>query len=111
TTRRRALVYAAGPALLAACGGGGSPAPAPAPSPPPPPPVAIAPVIAVQPASQSVLAGGAVLFSVEIANGAGVAYQWTRDGADLAGATTSTFTHAPVSLLDSGAVFSVRASN
>ena len=106
TTRRHALVYALGPVLVTACGGGSSDAPAPAPAPPPAPPV-----IAVQPASAAVLAGGAVVFSVQPASSGGVSYQWMRDGADLAGATGSTFTHTPVSLLDSGTVFSVRASN
>jgi hypothetical protein len=44
-------------------------------------------------------------------NSNGAAYQWLRNGVEIAGATESSLTYAPVSLLESGAVFAVRVSN
>jgi len=74
------------------------------------PPVA-APAIAQSPANASAVAGGAVAFSVQVNDSSGAAYQWLRNGAEIAGATASSLTYAPVSLLESGALFSVRVSN
>lgn len=115
-TRRAALIYALTPVLLSACGGGSSDA-APPITPPPdaPPPVApppgTLPEITRAPADLSAAAGGAAVFSVEVNNGNAATYQWLRNGAEIAGATESSLTYAPVSLLESGAVFSVRVTN
>jgi RHS repeat-associated protein len=60
------------------------------------------PVIAVQPFSQSVCFGGAVVFSVSVTGSAPLTYQWLKSGTNVAGATDSSFTMANVSSLDSG---------
>ena len=106
TTRRAALIYALTPVLLSACGGGSSDA-----APPITPPAEVPPTIARPPADTTVVAGGGAAFSVEVNNGNAATYQWLRNGAEIAGATESSLTYAPVSLLESGVVFSVRVTN
>jgi hypothetical protein len=110
TTRRAALIYGLGPVLLSACGGGSSEAPLPVAPPPVVHPSEVAPAISQSPVNATVLAGSAATFSVEVIDSNGAAYQWLRNGAELAGATASSLTYAPVSLLESGALFSVRVS-
>lgn len=100
TTRRAVLIGALGPALLSACGGGSSGTAA-----------ETLPQIAKQPVSVQVAAGSTAAFSVAVTNSNSVTYQWLRNGAEIGGATQSTFTWPSVSLLDSGATFSVRVSN
>ncbi|MCE2646300.1 MAG: immunoglobulin domain-containing protein, partial [Burkholderiaceae bacterium] len=86
--------------LLAACGGSDDPPPptpappAPTPSPPPPPPAAVAPSITAQPAAVSVTEGQTAAFSVTATGTAPLAYQWRRNGADIAGATAATYSLA-----------------
>ncbi|RYG10602.1 MAG: hypothetical protein EON92_12350 [Burkholderiales bacterium] len=119
-TRRAALVAAFGTAFLSACGGGGSsedpPAPPP-PSPPPPPPpspapsAVVAPTITRSPASTTVIAGATASFDVETGGGPVTAYQWLREGMDVAGATAPSYSLAPVSLLESGKSYAVRVGN
>jgi sugar lactone lactonase YvrE len=100
------LVLAAA-AALTACGGGGSSAPATQ----APAPVAVqAPAIATQPAAQSVLAGQSATFTVA-ATGDGLSYQWQRDGKDIAGATSASYTLANVQAADNGASFTVVVKN
>jgi hypothetical protein len=91
-------------ALLAACGGGGGGAPIPIPA-------ALAPTITRQPASPSVTEGQAASFSVAAAGDAPLAYQWQRNGADIAGATATSYTTAATVLADSGAAFRAIVSN
>ena len=62
-------------------------------------PVSALPVIAQQPAAQTVTAGSAVTFTVA-ATGSALAYQWERDGAVIAGATAGSYTIASVSAAD-----------
>jgi sugar lactone lactonase YvrE len=57
-----------------------------------------------------VAAGGTATFTVA-ASGADLAYQWQRDGKDIAGATASTYTLANVQAGDSGASFTVVVKN
>lgn len=89
-------------ALLAACGGGGAP---------PPIPAALPPTLTLQPVSLSVTEGQAASFSVAAAGDAPLAYQWQRDGTDIAGATAATYTIAATLLADSGAAFRAVVSN
>ena len=74
---------------VTASGGGGTP-----------------PSISTHPASQSVTEGAAASFSV-VASGSGtLAYQWRRNGTNIGGATSSTYSFTTV-LGDNGAVYSV----
>jgi hypothetical protein len=50
-----------------------------------------APSITVQPASQTVTAGATATFSVT-ATGSGLTYQWRRNGTNISGATSSSYT-------------------
>lgn len=70
-----------------------------------------APSIATQPASTSVVAGTAVIFSVTAAGSPPLVYQWSRSGSPIAGATASTYTLPMAALSDSGSIFSVTVGN
>jgi hypothetical protein len=61
-----------------------------------------APVITAQPASQAVLGGGSVALSVTATGVPAPTYQWKRDGADIPGATNSTFALNNVTAADTG---------
>jgi glucose/arabinose dehydrogenase len=69
-----------------------------------------APSIGVGPVSQTITVGGDVTFTVQ-ASGSGLSYQWQRNDADIAGATSSSYTRNDVTLSDNGAKFRVRVSN
>lgn len=69
-----------------------------------------APAIGAHPASQSVAAGTPVTFSVS-ATGTAVTYQWRRDGAPIAGATSPSYTLQAPTLEDRGSKWSVQVSN
>jgi len=68
------------------------------------------PTIDTQPVDQSSPEGASATFSVS-ATGTDLAYQWRRDGAPIAGATTASYTLDPVSASDDGAIFAVVVSN
>jgi FtsP/CotA-like multicopper oxidase with cupredoxin domain len=69
-----------------------------------------APVILIQPASQTVNEFATATFRV-VASGSGLNYQWQRNAANIAGATTATYTTPATSrTADNGAVFSVVVS-
>ena len=70
----------------------------------------VAPAIDTQPAAQTVADGQTATFSVT-ATGTSPGYQWKKDGTDISGATSSTYTTPATSIGDSGAVFSVAVSN
>jgi hypothetical protein len=92
-------------ALLAGCGGGGGgggDAAAPAP--------VAAPSITAQPQAASVLTDAPATFTVT-ATGAGLSYQWLRNGAPIPGATASSYTTGAASYQDHGANYSVTVSN
>ncbi|MGM9485676.1 hypothetical protein ACS5PN_31095 [Roseateles sp. NT4] len=106
--------------VVTACGGGGGgpstpppPSPPSLPSPPPsPPPVqATAPSITAAPAALSVDDGAAASFSVTAQGTGPLSYQWSRNGAAIAGATSATLLLPAVQLADQGAQFSVVVSN
>jgi glucose/arabinose dehydrogenase len=66
----------------------------------------LAPQVSAHPQSQLISAGEAVTFAV-VASGANLGYQWQRDGIDIPGAITSSYTIATTTLADSGADFRV----
>ncbi len=73
--------------------------------------VNLPPTLGVQPQAQVVLAPAAATFSVSASGTAPLAYQWTRNGADIAGATASAYSTPATGAADDGAVFAVRVSN
>jgi alpha-tubulin suppressor-like RCC1 family protein len=74
---------------------------------PPPPP----PGISAQPQNASVTVGQTATFSVTATGGAPLAYQWRRNGIDIAGATGASYTTPATALTDDGALFTVAVSN
>ena len=69
------------------------------------------PSIAVQPATQSVIAGRPARFSVEAAGATPLKYQWKKNGVPIAGATEATLTMPASITADDGALFTVVLSN
>jgi hypothetical protein len=67
------------------------------------------PTITVNPLDQEVATGQSVTLRV-VANGSGLRYQWLRNGAEIAGATNSTFTITSAQESNVGA-YNVRVSN
>lgn len=63
---------------------------------------ASAPAITTQPASQTVLAGGSASFSVAATSTAALSYQWWKDGAPLAGATSASLVLSAVTPANAG---------
>jgi alpha-tubulin suppressor-like RCC1 family protein len=66
--------------------------------------------ITTQPVSQTVAVGDAVVFAAA-ATGGELSYQWRRGSTDIAGATGPVYVLPAATLADSGATFSVVASN
>jgi hypothetical protein len=71
----------------------------------------VAPAITTQPAGQTVVAGQAATFSVAATGTAPLSYQWTRNGANISGATSSSYTTPATTTADSGANFAVAVRN
>jgi len=69
------------------------------------------PVVAVQPANQTVGVGDAASFSVTVSGTAPLGYFWRRNGAAITGANSSSCTANNVQLADSGSQFSCLVSN
>jgi hypothetical protein len=72
---------------------------------------ATAPVITTQPVSQTVSAGQSASFVVVATGSAPLSYQWQRNGVNVAGATSSTYTTAATTTADNAANFDVVVSN
>ncbi len=72
---------------------------------------ATAPAITTAPATQTLTEGAAANFTVVATGTAPLAYQWQRDGVNIAGATAATYTLAATSLADSGAQLRVVVTN
>lgn len=89
---------------LAACSSGGGDGPS-------APPTVTAPAITAQPSSQTVWAPTSATFTVAATGTEPLAYQWTRNGTDIPGATLSTFNTGATSINDHAAVFRARVSN
>ena len=70
-----------------------------------------APIISIQPASQTVNAGQTVSFGVVASGTATLTYQWKKNGSNISGATASMYTTPATSSADSGAVYTVTVSN
>ena len=75
----------------------------------PVPPV-VAAAITNQPVGQSIPMGLSAAFSVT-ATGSSLQYQWARNGAAIAGATSSSYTTPPTTFADTGATFTVGVNN
>ena len=71
---------------------------------------AVAPTIAIQPASKILVVGGSVTFNVLAAGTAPLGYQWFKDGAPVPGATNSALSFATVQIPDHG-LYSVVVSS
>jgi hypothetical protein len=72
-------------------------------------PVAL--TIITQPANQTVAAGQTATFSVMAAGTATLNYQWQKNGSDIIGATSSSYTTPVTTTADSGELFRVVVSN
>src|SRR6185437_13067599 len=70
-----------------------------------------APTISTQPQPQTVNAGATATFSVVAAGSGTLGYQWEKNGAAVAGATSASYTTPATVAGDSGASFTVVVSN
>src|SRR5881397_3920946 len=68
-------------------------------------PAPVAPTITTPPASQTVTAGQTATFAVVAAGTAPLSYQWQKNGANIAGATSASYTTAVTTTADSGSTF------
>ncbi len=69
------------------------------------------PVIATQPAAQSVNVGQTATFSVVASGTAPLAYQWQKNQANISGATSASYTTPATTQADNGATLRVIVSN
>jgi hypothetical protein len=69
------------------------------------------PAMVTAPANRTVAVGLSATFSVVAAGGAPLSYQWLRNGASIAGATSATYTMSRTYVNDNGATFAVAISN
>jgi hypothetical protein len=73
--------------------------------------VAVAPTITAQPTNQTVTAGQTATFAVVATGTAPLSYQWQKSGANISGATASSYTTPAATTADSGSTFAVVVSN
>jgi putative cofactor-binding repeat protein len=71
----------------------------------------IAPSITVQPVSLAVTAGQTATLAVIAAGTVPLNYQWQKNGSNIAGAQSSTYTTPATTVADNGAVYTVVVSN
>ena len=69
------------------------------------------PEITLQPVSQTVPAGQPATFTVSAASNSPLTYQWLKNGSNIAGAASSSYTTPPTTTADSGSTFQVIVSN
>ncbi len=74
-------------------------------------PAPVTPTITTQPANQTVTAGQTATFTVVAAATAPLAYQWQKNGVNIAGATAASYTTPATTTSDSGSTFGVLVSN
>jgi hypothetical protein len=72
---------------------------------------AVAPTIATQPANQTVTAGQTATFTVLAAGTAPLSYQWQKNGANISGAASSSYTTPATTTANNGSTFAVVVSN
>jgi hypothetical protein len=70
-----------------------------------------APSITTPPADQMVTVGQTATFTVTATGTAPLTYQWQRNGVDIPGATSSSYTTPPLTAADDGATYRVIVSN
>ena len=71
----------------------------------------VPPSITMHPANQTVAVGQSATFSVSATGSTPLAYQWQRNGVNIPGATSSSYTTGPVAASDNGAQFRCVVSN
>src|SRR5271163_1064721 len=71
----------------------------------------VAPTISTQPSNQTVNAGQTATFSVTATGTAPLSYQWQENGANIAGATSASYTTPVTTTSESGEQFRVMVSN
>src|SRR5205809_6758954 len=71
----------------------------------------ITPVIATQPANQTVSVGQTATFTVAATGTSPLSYQWQKNGVSVTGATSSSYTTPATTTADNGAQFRVVVSN
>ncbi|HYY58642.1 MAG TPA: PQQ-dependent sugar dehydrogenase, partial [Pyrinomonadaceae bacterium] len=69
------------------------------------------PTITTHPSNRTVAVGQTATFSVSATGSAPLSYQWQKNGVNIAGATSPSFTTPPVSASDNGAQFRCVVSN
>ena len=69
------------------------------------------PVISTQPANQTVTAGQTATFTVVASGTAPLTYQWQKNGVNITGATSASYTTPVTTTADSGEQFQVTVSN
>ncbi len=69
------------------------------------------PSITTQPADKTVRAGQTAKFRVTATGTLPLHYQWTKNGANITGATKASYTTPPTTLADNGSLFAVTVSN
>src|SRR5436309_2004205 len=72
---------------------------------------AVAPTITTQPVNQTVTAGQTATFAVVAGGTAPLSYQWQKNGANIAGATSASYTTPATATSDSGSAFAVVVTN
>ena len=70
-----------------------------------------APTVTTQPVNQTVTAGQAATFSVVATGTAPLSYQWQKNGSNIAGATSASYTTPLTTSADNGSTFKVLVSN
>src|SRR5882762_4448388 len=70
-----------------------------------------APLITIQPTSQTVIAGQTATFSVTASGTAPLTYQWQENGTAISGASSASYTTPATSTSDNGEQFTVVVSN
>jgi hypothetical protein len=71
----------------------------------------IRPSITVQPASQTTTVGQTASFSIAATGTAPLSYQWKKNGSNITGATSSSYTTPPTTISDNNALFTAVVSN
>jgi hypothetical protein len=74
-------------------------------------PAPIPPSISVHPSGQTVSVGSSATFNVVATSPTPLIYQWRKNGADILGATDSSYTIPATTLNDNGSQFTVRVAN